>query len=229
MPAQSVQLLQRLNIPTALASGLGEPSAVVKNSSGSSVEVPELAAATPNSSNALLVAGPIMNTQYSNQSVDVFLPGSSPADGSMSSRDDAFGSEPRANTFNNGYHADSHTEDRSGGVSPSKPRSESFVAKLGRIQAEEQAARGLQGSVSFQPRHFSGPADSPAHDLVSDRAQIDSPITPRNPLQETHINPPHGVSRVARSASYLSLVNPYRLPSVQGNTPTRSTYLDQIS
>ena len=255
---QSAQLMRRLNISTG-ASKSKEPLVATDSPQGSQLQIPELAAATSSSNNAVLVAGPatenssesqtetpeldavtprasasnvvlvpglIMNVQYSNQSVDVFPPGSSFADRSMSSGDDAFGSGPRTNTFNNGYRADGQTEDRSGGVSPSKPRPESFVAKLGRVQAEERAARGPQGALYFQSRHLSGPADNPVHSLESNRAQIDSPVTPRNPLQETHINPPHAFSRVARSASYL---NAYRQPLDQEPAPTRSTYLDQIS
>ena len=244
MPQQSVELLRLLRhatvhdsepkeTPDATDGPSGSQSenpevAATDDSSGSQSEIPELGVATPRLRVSVLARQTGMDGSNNDQSVDVFPSRALIADGSMSTPNSTFVSGPQNNAFDHEQN-DGDTYDRPGQVSLPKPRMSRFVAKLARIQAAERAAQESQGAFSSQSSKTSGPADNLAHDPGLERAQIERPVTPRNPLHATPINPTLAVSRVARSSSQLSHINRYRRPSVQGNTGTRSTYLDHIS
>ena len=123
----------------------------------------------------------------------------------------------KTNAFDEKFQTGGDTVDHPGDVPLSTPRMSRFVAKLGRIQAAERAAQKPKKTVSFGPLPTAGAAGN------------HTPTTPGNPLNGTPVNPPHAGSRLQRSSSFLSQINPYHHPSVEEYTANRSTYLDHIS
>lgn len=222
---QSVQLLQLLNIGKVDGTKAEEPV----DASDDEGKLQDAALATPKPRNVVPAPPAGINVYTSGQRAGVYAPGPLIADAPVSTPDDILVSRPQTNTFDQESQIGRDTYDRPGDVSFSAPRISRFVAKLGRIQAADRAAQKFQGVGSFRSPQTSGTAENQTRNFVEDGAQFGQPITPGNSLHATPVNPPHAGSRLTRSSSYLSHINPHHQPSVQGQTTTRSTYLDQIS